>query len=159
MIAFRVEVLGAREASAALHAQATRMRDWSGALVEAGFLLLLRIWDRIAGKQVASANYSKRYVEWLIRHGDWSGKMVGILTGALIAQSAPAGPGASAGELGTQSGPDYVEVGFINPSRKAHGFLGWFRRKFGEEAIQATDDDQRQIGEIFDRWMAEGGTP
>lgn len=151
MISFKVEVAGARESAAELRSLGQRCTDLSGAFVQAGFFLLVRIWDRITGKPV-EGTYSETYAAWLIAHGDYSGKMVGILSGAMIAKGAPAG--GSAGELGTTLGRDYVEVGFINPSPKAHGFLGWFKRKFGSEAISADDRDQREIAAIFENWIA-----
>lgn len=152
MIRFHVDVTGAREVAAELRRLGQRAELPEGALLQAGFLLLQRIWDRIAGKPV-EGNYSAAYVAWLIRKGDYSGKMIGILTGALIAQSAPAG-GAS-GELGTRTGRDSVDVGFLNPSPKVHGFLGWFKRKFGQEAISADDRDRRDLARIFEEWMEE----
>jgi hypothetical protein len=151
VIRFKVEVTGAKEAAEQLRALGRRAEVPEGAFLQAGFYLLLRIWDRITGKPV-EGNYSAQYVAWLVRRGEYSGKMIGILAGALIAQSAPTG--GSAGELGTTVGRDYVEVGFLNPSPKAHGFLGWFKRKFGHEAISADDRDQREIARIFDEWIA-----
>jgi hypothetical protein len=155
VIAFKVEVIGAKEAAAALHSKAAKLRNWTAPLTESGFLLLMRIWDRVTGKSTSPPTYSDRYVQWLLRHGEWSGKMVGILTGGLIGMSAPAS--GAGGDLELSEGPGYVEVGFLNPTGKVHGFLAWFKRKFGEEAIQATESDQREIGEIFDRWLAETG--
>lgn len=155
MITFRFHVSGVEAAVRKLDAKAERCRDMSGAFVEAGFLLITRIWDRITGKPTSPPTYTDQYVRWLIKTGDWSGKMVGILSGGLIAQTVPVQGSQPAGELEARSGPDFVEVGFLNPSPKARGFLSWFSRRFGEEAIQATEDDERDVVKIFDNWMAE----
>jgi hypothetical protein len=154
VITFHVEVAGAREAAESLRAQGRRAADLSVPLAQAGFLLLLGIWRRITGKDSANA-YSERYVEWLIRHQYWTGKLIGIVKGALIARSEPKEGATAAGEMETRPSPGAIEIGFLNPTGKIHGFLGWFKRKFGEEAIRADARDEAKIAEIFDHWLAE----
>ncbi len=156
MINLKIEVTGASEQARELRKLALRCYDLGPLFLRAGFFMVVKTWDRIthAAATVGPETYSKAYIQWLIRNSDWSGKLVGIVTGALIAQTRPEVEGQTYGEIETMLGRDYVEIGFINPSPKAHGFLGWFRRKFGKEAIRIEAEDQEQIVEIFDKWLS-----
>ena len=142
-----VETSGGEAIVRGLHSAAAGIRDFSAPLHKAAFYLLFAIWNRITARPL---NYSERYRLWLVSTGEWSGKLVGILTGALLGANAPAGG------LGSTVTDREALVGFLNPAegRKAAGFSRWYAGKYGEAPISLRPEDGEQIGRIFDNWLA-----
>jgi len=151
--ALSIEVRGTEVIAADL----TRLAEAGGspveALTEMGAWLLVTLWDRIAGRPTSA--YAESYRRWLVRTGEISGKLLGVLTGALIGSSAP-GP-AGGGDLDMRLGESEALVGFVDPQNraKAAGFNAWYQSKFGEPAIGLRAGDEEALSDIFDRKVQE----
>ena len=153
----RVEVDGSR-VIARLSRVERGLADLREPLTEAGAWLLVQLWDRITGR--STSVYSARYKRWLIKHGELSGKLVGLLTGDLIGQMAPGPDGHGGGSLAMELNADGESalVGLLKPkdSRgKAPGFSRWHKRKFGSPAIALEPGDSERIAQIFEEWMED----
>lgn len=146
-----LEMSGGQAIVRGLESARSRIRDFSEPLAMAGSYLLGSIWERITRKPLA---YSERYTAWLVANGEFSGKLVGILSGALIGAIAPGGAGG--GDLAAEADDRQALIGFLQPreAAKAAGFCRWFARKYGEPAITMTERDAQVISGIFDQWLA-----
>lgn len=151
-----VSVDGARFA-VRLRRAADRVGDPSPGLERAGFYMLLQLWERIVRRPVQV--YSARYLRWLSRNGELSGKLWGILTGDLLGQSAPIDGAPSSADMGAelhQAGTS-ITVGHLNPASepKARGFGEIYRSKFREWPYAPRPGDESDVGEVLQEWLAE----
>lgn len=146
-----LELRGTDAVIRGLEGRAAKLRDFSEPLTMAGAYLVQAIWERITRK---TPSYSEKYVAWLVARGEFSGKLVGILSGALLGATAP-GP-AGGGDLAAEADERQALVGFLQPAEaaKARGFCRWYERRYGEPAIAVTETDARVIQGIFDEWLA-----
>jgi hypothetical protein len=154
---FRIEV-NADGVVARLDGLASALTDASEPLAEAGALLLMRFWDRIAGRPASV--YSERYRRWLLAAGEWSGKLVGVLSGALVGAMAPGVAGSGAALRTEPEAPGRSQlVGFLDPGQaaKARGFTDWYASRFGAGPFLLTQEDERDVGQIFGDWLARAG--
>ena len=131
------------------------VEDLAAPLTEAGACLVTRMYERITGRPTSV--YSASYLKFLLRAGDLDGKILGILTGALIGATAPGPASASGASLRAEleAGGEAALVGFLDPGQeeKAEHFNDWHERKFGEPAISVTAADERAVQDIFRDWM------
>jgi hypothetical protein len=156
VISFTVEVTGVEVAISRMDALALRLEQLSGPLSEAGFYLCVKFWDRIVHRPTSPPTYTDRYVAWCIKHGNWGGKLVGILEGYLVGATAPgANPGGQSLKSELESGGSAALVGFLDPGKEkhAHGFNRWHKRRFGTFAINVLPEDINGIRDIFQNWM------
>lgn len=133
------------------------LADPSPGLERVGFFLLVQLWERIVRRPIQA--YSGRYLRWLIRNGEISGKLWGILSGDLLGQSTPIAGAPAGADLGAELAPDgqAVTVGHINPASeaKARGFAQVYQRKFGEWPYSPRPGDEAEAAEVLQEWLSE----